>query len=435
MIVQLRGVGFVNKGAELMLHTVVRRLAVRHPGVQPALHHTVGTMDQRRAIGLLDVVWLEHSPIPGTRGLMNLLATLHAARSPLPDAAVPDLGPRPRGKLRRVGWHLGALSQARARSSVLGSQVGVVLDLSGFAYGDPWGPATAEIAASYFRQIRRKGGRIVLMPQQLGPFKRKDTRDAFRRLSRECDLIFARDAASYEAASSIGADSTVLRQAPDFTILQAGTPPADDRYRGRACIVPNFKMLRETATSVRMAYADFLRRCVIALRKRGVPCFVLIHEHSGRDHEIADVLGVEVGGIEVVSDPDPLRIKGIIGASRITIGSRFHGLVSALSQSVPSLATSWSHKYEFLLGEYGCRDCLVSPTLTDAQLSEALDGILDDGSRERIIASLTERNERQKQRVSEMWAEVDALLEETAFGDPHERIAGVLARPAATVGH
>lgn len=396
-----------------MLTTVAHRLAQRFPQSRRVIGYNVGTVDQRRSLGLEDVLWVEHHRLPYVRGAFNTLARINARRAPItPD---PERRDRVNDGARRRPFQLimrglRMLNMARAESTVLGSEVDVVLDLSGFAYGDPWGPLKVQTAARYYNQIHRRGGKIVLMPQQLGPFDRTSVRAAFHHLSEHCDLIYARDAVSHGMASEVVAEPAVLRQAPDFTILQPGTPPRDDRFAGRACIVPNAKMLDKTTAETKIAYPVFLRRCVDALAERGISSFVLIHEHAGGDHEIAQELSDAVEGIEVIDESRPLRIKGIIGASHITIGSRFHGLVSALSQAVPSLGTSWSHKYQMLFAEYGCPECLLDPTLSDEALSQALNNVLVDRKRSALMTTLRERNDQQQQRVNEMWEEVETLV-------------------------
>ena len=89
------------------------------------------------------------------------------------------------------------------------------------------------------------------------------------------------------------------------------------------------------------------------------------------------------GGTPIVKETNPLHIKGILGACDAAVGSRFHGLVSALSQGVPSLATGWSHKYQRLFEDYGFSEGLVSVTDSDEVLKEKID----------LIESMNDNNE------------------------------------------
>ncbi|MBN1694564.1 Coenzyme F420 hydrogenase/dehydrogenase, beta subunit C-terminal domain [candidate division WOR-3 bacterium] len=59
------------------------------------------------------------------------------------------------------------------------------------------------------------------------------------------------------------------------------------------------------------------------------------------------------------SNPDRIKIlegkfssrilKGIIGKSEVAFGSRFHFVVASISQNIPTLAVSWSHKYKEMM--------------------------------------------------------------------------------------
>ncbi len=88
------------------------------------------------------------------------------------------------------------------------------------------------------------------------------------------------------------------------------------------------------------------------LQQRDEKPFFLVHE-SRNDRAIAERVSARLGGVPIVEESDPLAIKGILGACKASVGSRFHGLVSALSQGVPALAVGWSHKYRMLFRDYG----------------------------------------------------------------------------------
>ena len=87
----------------------------------------------------------------------------------------------------------------------------------------------------------------------------------------------------------------------------------------------------------------------------------------------------------------PIALKGIIGKASILIGSRFHALVGALCQSVPVIATSWSHKYEALLTEYGVSEFLITPNSGRQELNSLIDRVADDKERSRIVQLLDQR--------------------------------------------
>ena len=106
---------------------------------------------------------------------------------------------------------------------------------------------------------------------------------------------------------------------------------------------------------------------------------------------------------------DPLEIKRFIGESHLVIGSRFHALASALSQGVPALATSWSHKYEALFEDYGQEHCIV-PVDGDIGQVQGLLGNLTGSERTEVVALIREKAQALEQRTRAMWREVDAAL-------------------------
>lgn len=127
---------------------------------------------------------------------------------------------------------------------------------------------------------------------------------------------------------------------------------------------------------------------------------------------LAEKVSEAVGGIPVVKEVDPLHIKGILGTCDATVGSRFHGLVSALSQGVPSLATGWSHKYQRLFEDYEFGEGLVSVTDSDEVLFSKLELLIDSNSAEELRGKLNERSVELKQLSAEMWDKVFAVIDQ-----------------------
>jgi len=186
---------------------------------------------------------------------------------------------------------------------------------------------------------------------------------------------------SYEHLTELVGEQAKIKQSPDFTNLMTGVlPQGFDTEQNRFCIVPNCRMLDKTDQKTREAYLPFLISCTRYLLEKGAKPFVLVHEGKD-DQRLADELSAAVGGIPIVKESGALEIKGILGACSGTLGSRFHGLVSALSQGVPALATGWSHKYQMLFEDYGFPEGLVQVTTDEAEIKRKIDLITDDAAR------------------------------------------------------
>ena len=378
MMIEIRKAGFVNKGAELMLLGVLDRIRREIPGADIAMAPDLKTAPyiRRARLGLYQKVWLQRY---------------------------------------RIQWgRLGALIPRWMREFfglVLDAEIDAVLDASGFSYSDQIGLSSTLATAKAVTRWKRRGTTVILLPQAFGPFEDRRIRSAMRTIIEGADLIYARDEVSYGHLLSVAGERDNLRKAPDFTCLLEGTPPSGfDAREHRFCIIPNHRMLRKTSAREAAAYVSFLARCCRHLARRGQRPFFLIHEGK-KDLDIAreaiDQAGLD---IPVVVEDDPLRIKGIIGASRAVIGSRYHGLVSALSQGVPSLAAGWSHKYEMLFGDYGIEGGMLDVSAPGDDITRRIDALIDEEAHARMRGRLIERARMQKRRATQMWDEVVAAL-------------------------
>jgi polysaccharide pyruvyl transferase WcaK-like protein len=378
VIVEVRGANTRNKGAELMLRSISRELQAAH-------HHLVvgprsGSYDERARMGLMQKV--ENSVLPA-----NWLALV--ARG-LPE------------KVRR---------HARCEYGlVFEPDVEALVDASGFAYSDQFDVERSLIAADRVERAKRRGRRVILLPQALGPFRSKAHRDAFRRIADCADLLYARDHVSLAHAQDAEVPSDRLRLAPDFTCLLEGElPPRYEAPDRLALVVPSAKLLTETSEEVRESYLPFLASSVEILRSMNLNVSALQHE-QGDGRVIAGLNARLPVPVQTLSFDSALHLKGIIGRAEILLGSRFHALVSALSQGVPAVGVGWSHKYEMLFEDYGCPNRLLQPTVTDAALADHLRAVVEEPMRSEFVDSLQRAAARERQRVREMWTEVHSRL-------------------------
>ena len=383
MIVEIRKAGFVNKGAELMLYAVLQKVKERYPEA---------------------TLVMAPSPSGGSQPFNKLVKS----------------GFYPKAWFWRYGIQWGDFAGWMPKKLremyglVLDKDVDVVLDAAGFTYSDQWGVQNSKELARSTGRWKKRDTRVILLPQAFGPFQNPEIKPCVKKWSANADLIFARETDSYKHLTALVGEQDKIKLFPDFTNLVSGILPAGyDPSDKRIALVPNYRMVDKTGQEESEAYLPFMIRCAQYLVNKRARPFALIHE-GANDRMLAEKISEAVGGIPIVKQTDPLHIKGIIGACDATIGSRFHGLVSALSQGVPSLATGWSHKYIRLFEDYGFKEGVVSVLDSDEELHKKMDLLLDPESAGELKQQLNEKSVGLKNLTEEMWKLVFSEMDEVA---------------------
>lgn len=383
MNIFLKGIQFRNKGAHLMLQAV-REETERWPlDVKLAVSPRTGTWRERRAAGIEDHAWFESRRIRPVGPISAKMADLI-----------------PGGVRRRIHW-------------IADREIEGVLDASGFSYSDQWGAAGVERMVYRCQWWKRRGVPIVLLPQAYGPFGTPRIQKAFRELASLADLIYVRDSISEAYVRELADDPAKIKPAPDFTSLVEGrVRPTHAALAGRPCIIPNYRMLDKTGAAAAAAYVDLLAACAQRIVDAGLEPFVLIHD-LGQDRELVSILEERVGRrMEIVVEDDPVHVKGVVGQASLVVGSRFHGLVSALTQGVACVGTSWSHKYEQLFHEFGMGTMLIPKDAMGSAdaVHRVLDAVLDPQERQRLSTHALAVARTQRNQVDAMWREVRSVL-------------------------
>jgi polysaccharide pyruvyl transferase WcaK-like protein len=384
MIIELRGVEFHNKGAELMLLAILEKVRSRFP----------------TAIFVMEVSKI--TPLEKQRKL-GIYAKLEVQRLWNRGRSIGQFNFLTPGYLKRCG---GMITE---------NEVDVVLDGSGFAFGDFWGPEYAQRRLSNcIARWKKAGKKVVLLPQAFGKFENQKLQEEMKRIISRADLIFARDRFSYGYLREVQQNDSNTFLKPDFTNLIAGHVPLYfDAAALEVAIIPNNKLVQSGVFSSKAAYLDFLKRTVDIVAAKGKKPFFLIHE-GRKDLDLAEHVNADFGmQVPIVVEDDPLAVKGMIGLCEAVITSRFHGLVSALTQSVPCLCVGWSHKYVALMEDYDYAEgLLVDKDLSAEGLTQKIAMILDEDSRAGIKKKLAANAVIQKDYANAMWEQVFDLLEE-----------------------
>ncbi|MFW5803698.1 MAG: polysaccharide pyruvyl transferase family protein [bacterium] len=379
MNIEIRKVQFVNKGAELMLYAVLDKMKQEYPDARFVMAPGKNSSFEKRGeLQLWQKAWLWKYRI--------------------------QFGDLARFIPKMVREQYGI---------ILDREIDVVLDAAGFAYSDQFsGKSCSELARSSKRWQKNKT-KIILLPQALGPFESKKNKKDVKTIANNVDLIFPREKESYEYLVKYVGERQNIEIAPDFTNLIKGEIPDYFQQKNNAiCIIPNYKMIDKISQRTQEEYIPFLKKCIKFLLNHNQKPFILVHEGKN-DHWIAkEITKDENSKVPIFTEDNPLKVKGIIGASKATISSRFHGLVSSLSQGVPAIGTGWSHKYEMLFEDYHFPEGIIDISSKDEIITEKLNMIIDPDSNQKISSVINDRAEKLKLSSEQMWEKVFKLLKE-----------------------
>jgi len=383
MIIEIRKAGFTNKGAEMMLLSILEQLRGRYPEATLVMAPTTEKGSQ-------------------------------------PFSKISRLGFKSKFRLRRgrleLSW-IGSFIPKKIREAygiILDKEVNVVLDASGFSYSDQWGTYDCEELLYAVKKGKLNGQKIILLPQAFGPFDNKINRNNISKAISYSDLVFPRDSVSYDFLKTILNDSSKnVIQKPDFT---CGLKPiiTDDvvSKKGMVPLVPNYRMLDKTGVGVSDIYINALTSSVKIIISSGLKPYFIIHETDlDKDIALKVISGLDSDcDIDIVEEPNPQIIKGYLSYARFIVSSRYHATVSALSQCVPVVGTSWSHKYEELFSEYDYSEGLCDIG-NQSQLDNLILSLCDDKQFSIIECKLRVNSKKVKDDTLQMWQEVFRVIE------------------------
>jgi polysaccharide pyruvyl transferase WcaK-like protein len=373
MVIELRGVEFVNKGAELMMQAIIKKVREKYP-------KAVLTMQ----IG---------AKTPKAKLLQNGIKIKFSNR-----------------RSNRIGAFIPGFMRHMA-GYYLEKEVNIVLDGSGFAFGDQWGCAYAERRlGSQISKWHNEGKKVILLAQAFGPFESDDLKSVMRKIVSNADLLFAREEESYRHLRGVAALPNI-KQSPDFTNLIDGKVPAGfDSEKHQVAIIPNYKMV-ESNSAKQDEYINFIKFAIHETISIGLKPYFLIHEGE-KDQQLAkEVNSYLANPLYIIIKQDPLEIKGIISTAKFIICSRFHGVVSALSQGVPCITTSWSHKYATLLKEYDFQEGLIQDLHNYENLNALIFKLAQPLYRYQLSEKLLQNSKFQKEESVQMWEDVYRVMD------------------------
>ena len=369
MIIEIHGTGTHNRGAELMAVAIAERLRKALPTVQIVVPPGFGSFAERAKYGFY-ATW------DGQYRRQRL------------QGALISMIPAPLRSIRRM---------------VSPASVDFVLDASGFSFSDQWGARSARFLYQKMQAPQRQKQPLILLPQAFGPFEQPEVAQAARRLLTRATRIYPRDDQSLAAVQQL-LQRTDLRKYPDFTIAMSGKVAEAIQLPAQcSMIIPNQRMLDKT--SFGDEYLAFLRHAITVLQQQQLNPVFLLHD-SHEDHQVVQQLGESAAHLPVFRHDDPRVLKWMLGQAELVIGSRFHGLVGALSQGVIAFGIGWSHKYQELFNDFACPQLLIKDVTDHQGFSAQIEQLMQPHQRYAVQSKIGQAAQRLKQQVDQMWEEV-----------------------------
>ncbi len=376
------GANFINKGAEAMMKTVQHHIIQKYPNAK--VFTVVRPTDQPAAErgGFVPITNNEK----GLRKLWGELSRKIYAKLTGP------LGLKPKPFADET-----PLRDMRQKINKLD----MVLDASGYAYSDQRGYRQPEETMKAIKFARDKGAKFKFMPQAWGPFEDAETAKNVREMLQKGDGYFVRDSVSQKfMAELLSKKENEIAVYPDL----AFTFPKPSAELGAgilkklgwqgakklAGISPNMRVYqRVEGKGQNNDYIKKLKQVGERLLEKGyqivlVPNEILPFEGYHPDDRFAcrrlyEALDKNPDVFLVDDYHSAEEIKSVIGHAEVMVASRFHSLIFALSQGIPSLAISWSHKYRELFKLFALEKYVVEDTgLDENQVLPKLDELLSE---------------------------------------------------------
>jgi polysaccharide pyruvyl transferase WcaK-like protein len=286
--------------------------------------------------------------------------------------------------------------------------IDVVIDSSGFAYGDTWGAEKASARMGTKSHKYSSKTKYIMLPQALGPFDNRKLKEEMKYILRKVDVIFARDQQSYNFLSSIeDAKLDNVSISPDFTqslySKYNGSKFIYKKNEKSAFVVPNIKIIEKQLINRKQYvqwFVDFIKVGIV----KGYNMSIINHEGKG-DGELCNEIASSFDSVEVLTSVDPLELKAMINTYDFGLVSRYHAAVSSLCQSIPVGIIGWSHKYKELARDYNMESLVIEMSKCPEQLfNELLD--LSINSKEELAGS----KKINVMKNEEMWEKVFTCL-------------------------
>jgi colanic acid/amylovoran biosynthesis protein len=293
----------------------------------------------------------------------------------------------------------------------------MIVDISGFALSSQF---STQHAKSYLARIdiaKAYNIPVYIMPQSFGPFDFKsDNKSILEKIKSNlsyADVVFAREKEGFELLRDQFKLSDNLHFSMDSVLVNKEvnlnnvfkTKPVIKKFEDiyGVAIIPNMKTFKHgSKNEILQSYKSIIDTLLSSNEK------VYIVRHSFEDLEaceaIKELYTDEESVVLINDDLSSMEFDELVKQFKYIIGSRFHSIVHAYKNAVPSIALGWATKYKELLEKFDQQEYLF-----DVRSS------LDNDSIVEKVVKLNDQYKNESRRIAE-------VLETVQSNNPYDYI-------------
>lgn len=305
-------------------------------------------------------------------------------------------------------------------------KVDLIVDTSGGTFNEDIG--TTIVGCIKILMGALLGKKFILFPQSFGSFNTKFTKFLAKFALNRAKLIMVRNPISKTYLQEIGVRGPSIHLVPD--IVFALQPISSEEVQkimvkenfnknNRPLVGINISQLinyKSKNTETKQGYIELMAQIADYIAtKMNATVLLIPHEIYPQKIKIVIRDTKEIGGddrvainetfakvknkskiIPIISEYKVDELKGLIGECDLFIGARMHSTVAAISMYVPTIAISYSHKYETSLGMVGLENYICDyRTITYDELITKINEVWANRGkiREKLIRDVTVLNE------------------------------------------
>jgi len=254
-------------------------------------------------------------------------------------------------------------------------EASVVVDLAGIAFVDGRGVAILLYNLACTVPAILFGKKIAKLSQALGPFRRPINAWCAGRVLSRCAVVVGRGERTGKYLHELGLNAFHVLPDTSFALQVSSRVHDEARNLLAAQGVQGRQLLLVSPSQVVAQYcahagvdyygvmAAFVEEALVQeLAVALLPHSTARGASRNNDIDVCQRLGARVstpGLIYFGDDYGPRTLRALIGSADLFVGSRFHGMVSALAGGVPLIVIAWSHKYREVLDMFGLTEWAI----------------------------------------------------------------------------